>query len=133
MGMGHAGASADVIEEDKLVNLLPKEFQALMDSVDQSEHFGGIAHLAFELQAADGTKGIADKAVLDALNALCDAFARRFEGLTLTLRHHDPENGGRYDDVNGAYWSIGGLYILSRGAKQLGTANFERKHFVEFG
>ena len=47
------------------------------------------------------------------------------------------DEGDRYDDVNGAYWSVDGLYEETKKfkdfKKKFKKIKIERSHFVNFG
>ena len=127
MGMGMSGAYADAIEDDKLKALFPKEHAGLLAACAAGKiGLGGLAEGLRDEEELPGPR--------NALDALRGAFGKRFSGLTLSLEYHDQENqGDRYDEVDGAYWAIDGLYVLSKGARKLGAKNFERKFFVNYG
>ena len=129
MGMGFGSNHADCIENKTLIKLFPMEYRALTAALKKTgKTLDELAHYIIDDDIKD------DGPEMEALESLADAFAKKYDGLTLHLEFHDQENlGDRYDEVSGAYWSISGLYVLSAGAKQLGEKNFERKFFVTLG
>ena len=89
----------------------------------------------------DDTEGIAEKTT-DRISALYiklkDAFERETNGLTLWLCYHNEDEGDRYDDVRGAFWTVGGMYVMSEQGKALndkvGRGNQVQTNFyVTFG
>ena len=134
MSMGYASNFADMITPDAIRKLFPKEYADLEEAIEYSNHavLDGVAQA---IQAGDmSKKDKGDKAILKALKALQSAFAAKFPGLALELGFHNQEDeGDRYDEVDGAYWHVDGLWVLSDGAKKLGEKNWERKFFVSFG
>ena len=130
MGMGHAASYADVIEENTLAKLLPVEYaafeQALADGGSSLDDFASIQRGARRKECSV----VSNKT----FKALCDAFTRKFKGLSLELLYHNVEDdGSRYDGVDGAFWHVDGLWVMSPGAKMLGGKNWERKFYVTFG
>lgn len=129
MGMGFGANFADVIEDETLARLCPREHRALVKLT--KKHGLTLEKVAREL---DFDAGTVDGEVEAALHCLQDAFGKKYEGLSIGLAYHDSENDGdRYDGVSGAYWNLEGVYVLSPAAKKLGTKNFERRFFVTFG
>jgi hypothetical protein len=131
MGMGFGSCHADCIEGKTLAKLFPKEYKALTAALKKADMtLDGLAQNIQNLDAED------DSSCLEALGSLRKAFAKKFSnswsveenGLSLELGFHN--QGDRYDEVNGAFWAISGLYVLSTAAKQLGEKNFERKFYV---
>ena len=144
MGMGYAGSFADVIETKTLAKLFPKEYEAFekalaagevtLDAYAQAtandnDENAFVKDDIVALQQAEALQKAAD----DAFEALCDAFAKKFKGLSLELRFHDADDGDRYDDVSGGFFHVDGLYALTPGAKKLGEKNFGRKFYVTYG
>ena len=80
-------------------------------------------------------KGVQE--VAQALEALKAAFARATavgdSHLELSIGYHDAaQDGDRYDEVNGVFWAVDGLYQLSPAGRKFGT-KVRRKFFVTFG
>ncbi len=125
MSMGHAAAYADIIEEKDLVTIgncgkLLKKLKKLSDDA--------LFNLVNEVEFGD------PKLCLQCVKVL-NAIHREFNkvtGLTLNLGYHDPDDGDRYDEVEGIYWSVDGMYQLSRAGKKYNKI-VERKFFVNFG
>lgn len=73
--------------------------------------------------------------VLAKLRTLQDAFSVRFFGLILELGQHT--KGDAYDEVDGAYWDVHGLFAPTKGhgalCEALSVKEIERKFFTEQG
>lgn len=128
MGMGHAAAYADVIEANTIKKFCPKEFDVFYEKVgDMESDFELFASLAESKDFADY-----DDDIVESYNELCNAFHKK-TGLKLNLSFHDSdENGDRYDDINGVYWYVDGMYQLTPAGKKM-QKYVERKSFVIFG
>lgn len=66
---------------------------------------------------------------IEALNALKEAFKQKTtiapnQFLELHCNYHDPDTGSEYDEVDGIYWSVTGVMVLSPAAEA-----FQRKGF----
>lgn len=126
MGMGYAGGYADVIQDGTIKNKCPKEFQAFLDAIEKSG-------LKFDEVAKESDYDeIEDKDVMKTYLALFHAFKKK-TGLDLGLAYHSSsDDGDRYDDVDGAYWYVDGMYQLTKAGKKM-KKYVERKNFVTFG
>lgn len=127
MGMGFAGAYADVVEVETIEKFCKKEYKAFMDSFS-----GSSTDLETFAQNASYSLDDEDANVVWAYNDLCEAFNEK-TGLDLGLSFHSAsDEGDRYDDVDGAYWCVEGMYALTPAGEKM-KKFVERKHFVQFG
>jgi len=128
MGMGYAAAYADVIEDKYIKQFCPKEFEAFTGIVDGCElDLDEFARNA-EYNFLDGY----DKDLVKAYENLCEAFKKE-TGLEIGLAYHDSgDEGDRYDDIDGIYWWVNGMYELTKAGKKM-EKFVERKTFVQFG
>lgn len=138
MSMGHSAAFADVIEEKGLLKIAPKEFKALQDLLAKYEVSLEDLYRAIEDQEPlvgrdeDDDEQV-EKELKTALKKLRAAFKKNSGGLSLGLGYHNSDdNGDRYDEVNGIYWWVDGMYQLSPAGKK-NRKLIERKFFVQFG
>jgi len=53
-------------------------------------------------------------------------------GLGLNPRYHDPDYGDRYDEVEGGFFDIEGVYRLSPAGRKY-ARQIKRRCFVDFG
>jgi hypothetical protein len=134
MPSGYSASYADEIEVETLRKLLPEQYKALEDALAAGGY--SLADFAQAKQMEENLfKDEAKQHSLDvAFDGLNKEFNNRFDGLSLELCYHDQDNlGDCYDDVNGAFFHVEGLYVLSPGAEKLGKGNWERKHYVQYG
>ena len=130
MGMGYGANFAEVIEVKTLKKLLAKQYAALEKALELDGDYKTLEDYAV-LAPEDREKPCG---IHKAMRALQIAFSEKFKGLDLELLwHNQDDDGDRYDEVSGAFWHVEGLWVMSPGAKKLGTKNFERKFYVTFG
>jgi len=125
MGMGYAANYVDCVEIDFVRETCPEEFQNLEMVLD--EHNYCLDQLGQEGEIDDIQVG----EVEDALDLLEKAFYTA-TGLTLSVGYHSSDDGDRYDDVQGFFFSVEGAYQLSP-AGERNKEKIERKFFVTFG
>jgi len=105
MGMGYAGNFAVTIEEKDLAKQVPAEFKTF----DNARKALGNMFEEFARQVSldDVDKDEAGFAEMQlAYEILCEAFkAKAGIGLCLGFHNQDDE-GDRYDDIGGVYWSL---------------------------
>ena len=129
MGMGYCAAFADTIEPEDVRKICPKEYDALVKALDESEEGETLDSFAQEATYDENIEGT-NTAV--AYKALCAAF-EKLTGLGLGLGYHDKgDEGDRYDDVDGYYWWLDGVYKLSPEGEKLNEI-IQRKFWVTFG
>jgi len=125
MSMGYAANFADVIEQDFVKKQCPQEFENFIQALDKNED---ITVESFAQNAQDfDEKSKEGKTYIE----LCEAFEKK-TGLSLYISYHDPDNGDRYDDVNGILWCVDGVYQLTKAGKKH-QKQIERKFWVSFG
>ena len=127
MGMGMAAASADVIEVKSIRKFCKDEYDAFIGLVEGCE-------LDMEEFARNAEYDLDDydKDVVKAYKELCSAFENK-TGLGLNVAFHNSEDEGDiYDDVDGIYWYVDGMYELTPAGKIM-EKYVERKNFVQFG
>jgi hypothetical protein len=74
-----------------------------------------------------------EKELKGLLKNLQEAFKKKSGGLDLALGFHDSDDrGDRYDEVNGLYWWVDGMYQLTAAGKRF-RKDVTRKFFVQFG
>ncbi len=139
MGMGYAGGYADVIDQENLIKLgkcgtILKQLEEVLDKEGYClESFAsGLRSDCYEMDDAPSNK------CFKLYESLKKEFKKISGGLELELSFHDSdEEGDRYDDVNGAYWSVEGLYEETKKfknfKKKFKKIKIERAHFVNFG
>lgn len=128
MGMGYGANFIDAVEEQTVKENCPTEFENFMGLVDKSELVLEEFARSAEINDLDS---YGNEDVVKAYENLCEAFEKK-TGLSLSLGHHDPEGGDRYDDVQGIYWSVGGVWGLTEAGKNM-KGKVARKFFVVLG
>lgn len=128
MGMGHAAGHADTIDNETLQKVCPEEYQVLLDELDKEDI--DLDYFAEQIQAENDL----NQDLLKVLDDLAATF--KYEtGLTICLQYHDQENGDRYDELEGAYWDLDGVYTMTLQAKTFikKFGPITRQSFVEYG
>ena len=111
MGMGNSAAYADVIEESELIKIgtcgkLLKKLQLLKS--DECDNILIALAQGYDLCEL-GDKSF-EKKVYKASENLMREF-KKVTGLDLSFGYHDSSNeGDRYDDVDGFFWAVEGMY-----------------------
>lgn len=136
MGMGHMACTANIIEKEDILKVIPDEFQALEDLLEVYQVTWD------ELAAAEEYGDTIDEAEEGAAEEIHECWvkaAKVFEektGLELFIGLHNQEDeGSRYDDVDGVYFSLGNVFRYTPEAKKLmdnGIA-IEQKFWVRIG
>ena len=130
MGMGYGANYADVMEDEDVKKLCPYYWKRFADAINEDEEMEDVDDFARELYFDEIDE---NDSVMVAYKALCQALYNETEGLEFSLGFHDHEdNGDRYDEVNGHYWSVDGLYELTKAGKKFHD-KVDRKFFVTFG
>jgi hypothetical protein len=137
MAMGHGANYADVIEESELIKigkcgkLLNKLRLTKSDDPDNPDDI--LIELAQGHDLQDfGVDNKFEKKFSKAYDDLVKEF-NKVTGLELSYGYHDSSNDGdRYDDIDGFYWSVEGVYQLTKAGKKYSKI-IDRKLFVTFG
>lgn len=122
MGMGNYPCFAETIEEDFVKEVCPEELEAFKVALDEGDlaielfansvQFEGFGVDEIKSDMGCDDKDIEQKAkdIVDSYEALIKSFENK-TGLELGVMYHDKEDRG--DDVDGAFWTVEGVYILS--------------------
>ena len=129
MGMGYGANYADVIEDTDVKKLCKVTYNKLMKAIEADEDIGDLDDYA-QLMVFEEIDEDSD--VYLAYRNLQSAFEKATD-LQVYLEFHDhDEYGDRYDDINGHYWSVDGMYQLTPAGEKL-KDKVGRKFFVTFG
>ena len=129
MGMGYGASYADVVSDEFVEKTCPnelKELKELKEAIEASDYDWD--SFAQEWQYDDGD----DEEIESAYIKLTKAF-EKITGLGVNICYHDQhDEGDRYDQINGAFWTVDGVYELSKAGKKYEN-EIDRKLFVSFG
>lgn len=137
MGMGYGGNFSVVIQESDLKKVVPAAFKrfatARADMLDDYEEFAQLVSNDDKMNPE--VHGVKE---MEAAYAALQAAFKKATGIGLYLNYHSEDDGDRYDDVNGIFWSLSfdDCYPES---KQFKTLRKKCKkyagihHFVTFG
>jgi hypothetical protein len=129
MGMGYGAAFGEIIQPEDIEKLCPKQWAAFIKALDETEDGETIDSFAQEAMFGENDPE-ANSAVV--YKQLCEAFEKK-TGLSLGVSYHDSESeGSRYDDVDGSYWWVEGMYQLSPAGKKMEKV-VQRMFWVNFG
>lgn len=131
------GNNPDVFPNDKLKELCPAEWAAFVaackiaaedeDGIEDDEFY--VFQEAGDLQYEGGETSVPENVAVAWLNL--KAVFNAATGLDLYLGYHDAEgNGDRYDEVDGLYFPVDGMYELTEAGKRW-QGIVEQKQFVE--
>ena len=126
MSMGYGANYADVIQESDLVKIgncgkLLKKLLKLNEDA-RTDIAQGISVNDVRLQRK-----------IDLVDANLQREFKKETGLELNFCYHNSsDNGSSYDDVDGFFWAVSGMYQLSKAGKKFEKV-VERKLFVSFG
>lgn len=126
MSMGYGSAFAEVIEDKNVKKFCPKEFKNFMDALETTDSTEvTIANLEYDSEEVEPNVTIYYKQLRDKF--------RKKTGLELYVGYHDShDEGDRYDEVDGVYFHVGGMYELTKAGKKM-SKYVQRKFFVCFG
>ena len=131
MGMGYAACSIDVISSDGLSKLCKDTYKAFIDALGAiNEDIDAFAQRERFDDFDDDQEHW--QLVIDAWDSVCKSF-HASTGLDLYIGYHDSDNDGcRYDDVDGHFFSVDGMYELTEAGARI-HKYVTRSHFVQFG
>jgi hypothetical protein len=130
MSMGHGANYADVVDEKFVQDTCPKELEAFLTAVEDHDSVD-LENVAHDLELGDDNGYLTPK-IKRTYKALVKAFNKK-TGLVLGIGYHSIEdNGDRYDDINGVYWSVGGVWTRTPAGKKH-QAKITRSFFVTCG
>jgi hypothetical protein len=129
MGMGYGANYADVMEDKEVKTLCKITYDKLMEAIEADEETGDLEDLARDIAWGNIDE---DSDVYLAYRSLQLAFENA-TGLEVYLEWHDHDDcGDRYDDVNGYFWSVDGVYQLTPAGEKF-KDKIARKFYVTFG
>lgn len=135
MGSGYAPCSAWSIGPTAIAKICPDEWKMLTVALKRVD--SSIDELALAISNDDVGSDDELATAYEAYLGLCRAFgvmtAVDGTSLSLELAYHDSTNNGdRYDDVNGAFWLVGGTQDWTPAGKAL-EKSIKHVQWVSFG
>ena len=128
MGMGYGANYADVVDEKFFVEHCPVEFKALKNLI--AEHKMNWQDL-YDMEMDDFEKD-GDAVFKDTYENFQTA-CEKATGICPHVGYHSSDDDGdRYDDIDGHYWHVEGVWGRTPAGKKY-EADIERKFFVTFG
>jgi len=127
---------ADTVEESFVIETCPQEVEAL-NAILEYNGFD-LDTLACCARYCDDIEGELSltmdneeliQAILETYDALCNAFRSKI-GLELSIKYHCKEDRG--DEVDGRFWEVEGVYILSPAGKKH-EKSITRKFWTTWG
>lgn len=138
MGMGYGANYADVVDEAFVKETCPDELQKFREAFETYQNDPDLSESASYLisEVLDTPESPkTDSPTLpmwETYHVLIEKFAQ-LTGLYLALCYHDSDSeGDRYDDVNGEFWSVGGVYTITPAGEKF-KDKISRVHYVTFG
>jgi len=136
MSSGFSANFADVVPTEKVVELSPDEVSGFVAAVAAEYPEEGVCDLAsaLGLVAREFACGEDDQHG-ETVRAAWESLAARFgevTGLGLEMGFHDPEDGGPYDEVEGAFLCVDAMYEVSPAGRPF-VGIVERRMWVSFG
>ena len=135
MSMSTYPCMADTVDDDFIKEICPNEYTALIEVLKKYERGLddlGDAGVAGDMEAGLEEMGLEDTEsgpICDAYVELCDAF-KKITDLVLDLQFHNAEDRG--DDVDGYFWAVEGVYVLSPAGEKY-KDKIERKGWTVWG
>lgn len=131
MGFGYGSNYADVISEENVKKICPKEYKAFIDALEKEDK--DLYDFAIGDQMGEETSNVLGLV----WNNLCVAFRQATtvgnSCFDLNIGYHDKDSDGdRYDEVDGYFFSVDGAYQLSPAGEKFEKI-FDRKFFVTAG
>lgn len=123
MGMGYGSNYADIISSEYVAIFCSDEHRQFMMALSKHEvDFNTFCQESEEME----------KEIIDAFTKMQEAF-NVATGLDLETGYHSSEDtGDKYDEVDGGYYSVDGMYEMTQAGKNIGEM-VKRKFWVTFG
>jgi len=130
MGMGYFSNHASVIEPEEIKKLCPETFNTFTDAVKKHEICIGEVAQQFKFDDFEDF----DKEISDSYKAFQKDFKEKAD-LDISVDYHScDDEGSRYDDIDGVFWRLDGVYVISEQAKRLkDKVDFNDVAYVVFG
>lgn len=145
MGMGYGANYAQTVSDEFVKEICPEEHKAFFELIEKYKL--PVEHIArnwnfvdfndlceyFDENLSDGEVNEAVEKLNTASADLESVFKERTGGLLLGMDEHDSsEEGDRYDDVDGWFWTVDGVYQRTPAGEKF-KDQISEVGFVRFG
>jgi hypothetical protein len=131
MGYGANACWADVISKEDIIKVVGKTAEDFFNSLteDELENFAKFMVYDIDFMQSDKTEQ-----TLILYNRMRDDFEEKTK-LELEIMYHDSEEGDRYDDVEGVFFDVVGVFDVTPEARKLLDSGIEirRAGYVIYG
>ena len=111
MGMGYAANYADIVNQEFVKEQCKKQFNNFIQALDKADIT--LSEFAQNYESYEEQEN-----PFKSFTNLCSEFTKK-TGLGLYLGYHDQEdNGDRYDDVDGYFWCVDGVFQFTKAGKK---------------
>jgi hypothetical protein len=127
MNSGTSACFADVIDIKEVKKIVPNAYKYFLKTLK----FLDIDIEDFAKQYQDND--VQNDDALEAWKYLAHAFDTKTKGLLLGIGFHDvDESGDKYDEVNGVFFTVDGMYELTPAGKKFNDV-VNRKFYTQWG
>ena len=134
--MGSYACYEDIVEESFIKEQSPEQFQKFLDALEKAgmslETFAQITSRGVDFENEVGENVEDEQDAVDILNtwsALCIIFVSKTD-LGLGIGYKEKEDRG--DEVDGVYWSVDGVYELTKAGRKW-ESKICRKFWTNWG
>jgi hypothetical protein len=127
MSMGYGANYADIVSDKFVEEIVGKQLYKEYEEAVQGSNDTDYPATQCVQECGDFLEPL--KTIYD---KVCDQFQKK-TGLTLSLGFHDSDaDGSGYDDVDGLFWEVEGVYTLTKAGKKYQN-EIKRAFYVTFG
>ena len=113
MSFGYSANQANTIEQEFVAEVAPQELKSFIEALETAEV--ELADFAYNVWVGYLTD--IGEAEWDAYTKLTEAFEQE-TNLKLGLGWHDTDEGSSYDEVDGAFWMVEGVYQMTEAGQK---------------
>lgn len=134
MGMGYMACAVDIVKPEFVRAMVGERYGTLLSRIedaglDLDEFANNVYNDLYANEDIEKTVPIIE--ALRIYNEICEEF-HKATGLPLNLGYHNTLEGSRYDDVDGYFWEVGGVWQITPTAAEY-EQYIQRATYVVFG